>query len=48
MFRCVLNLGDVAVLDLSCVAQLLSLDPLRCQARGTRYIAPVTTMWMSK
>ena len=42
------DLGDVAVLDLGCVAQLLSLDPLSCQARGTRYTASLTTMWMSK
>ena len=32
MFR---DLGDVAVLDLGSVAQLLPLDPLRSQARGT-------------
>ena len=29
------DLGDVAVLDLGSVAQLLPLDPLRSQARGT-------------
>ena len=48
MLGLVEDLGDVAVLDLGCVAQLLSLDPLRCQAKGTRYIATVATMWMSK
>ena len=32
VFRCVLNLGDVAILDLGCVTQLLPLDPFRGKA----------------
>ena len=42
------NLGNVTVLDLGCISQLLSFDPLRGKAGWEKFIFLVKIIWKTK